>query len=123
MPLLDLELVKAHLRVDDSDSDVLIAAYQAAAESSVAQYLDRDIYASGDSPVPTDEFAIELQPAMIAAILLLIGDMYADRETEDSDFQRRATPGQDAVFPRQVRALLAPYRVWRTVSESDSRWC
>lgn len=123
MPLLDLSLVKSHLRVDDTDSDTLISAYQAAAEASVAQYLDRDVYIAGDSPTSSDEFAIELQPAMTAAILLLIGDMYADRETEDSDFQRRAAPGLSAVFPRQVRALLAPYRVWRTVSEScDQDW-
>jgi hypothetical protein len=120
MPLLDLDLVKSHLRVDDSDSDTLIASYQAAAESIIAQYLDRDIYAAGDSPSTSTQYAIELQPPMVAAILLLIGDMYAQRETEDSDFQRRPVAGFPAVLPRQCRALLAPYRVWRTVSEG---WC
>jgi hypothetical protein len=117
MSLLDLDLIKSHLRVDDTESDTLIAAYQAAAESIVAQYLDRDVYAVGDSPVPTDPYAIELQPPMVAAILLLIGDMYLSRETEDTDFQRRPVVGFPAVLPRPVRALLAPYRVWRTVSE------
>lgn len=117
MPLLDSELVKSHLRVDDPDSDALIAVYQAAAEGIVVEYLDRGVYAAGDSPVPTDPYAIELQPAMIAAILLLIGDMYAARETEDTDASRKLSLAQNAVLPRPVRALLVPYRVWRTVSE------
>lgn len=117
MPLLDFELVKAHLRVDDNDSDALIEAYQAAAEAIVAEYLDREVYASGDSPTPTDEYAIELQPPMTAAILLLIGDLYAARETDDTDAARKPSLAQNAVLPRAVRALLAPYRVWRTISE------
>lgn len=117
MPLLDLDLVKSHLRVDDTDSDVIISAYQAAAEGIIVQYMDRDVYAAGDSPVSTDEYAIEINPAITAAILLYVGDLYATRETEDSDFQRRPVAGFPAVLPRQVRALLAPYRVWRTVSE------
>lgn len=117
MPLLDIDLIKQHLRVDGNDSDDLIEVYQAAAEAIVAQYLDRDVYAIGDSPVPTDEFAIALQPPMTAAILLLIGDMFAARETDDTDPSRKPTLAQNAVLPRAVRALLAPYRVWRTVSE------
>lgn len=119
MPLLDLDLVKTHLREDlvDTKNDALIAAYQAAAETIVAEYIDREIYASGDSPTSTDEYAIELQPPMTAAILLLIGDLYAARETDDTDAARKPTLALNAVLPRAVRALLAPYRVWRTVSE------
>lgn len=110
MPLLDTGLVKKHLRVDSTDEDAVIAVYQAAAEATVREYIDREVYLSGDSPVPTDEFAIELEPPITAAILLLIGDFYANREP---DYKL----GGDAVLPRAVRALLAPYRVWRTVSE------
>lgn len=117
MSLLDISLVKQHLRVDDSDSDTLIAAYQAAAESIVTEYVDRDVYISGDSPTTTDEFAMEIEPPMVAAILLLIGDLYAARETDDTDASRKPSLVQNAVLPRAVRALLAPYRVWRTVSE------
>jgi hypothetical protein len=117
MSLLDLDLVKQHLRVDDSDSDALIAAYQAAAEAIVVEYVDRDVYAAGDSPGPTDDYSMQIEPPMVAAILLLIGDLYAQRETEDADAARKPTLAQNAVLPRAVRALLAPYRVWRTVSE------
>lgn len=110
MSLLDFDLVKKHLRVDSTDEDDVIAAYQAAAEATVCEYVDRDVYAAGDSPVSADEFAIELEPPITAAILLLIGDLYAVREP---DYKRDA----GAMLPSSVRALLAPYRVWRTVSE------
>jgi hypothetical protein len=68
------------------------------------------VYVAGDSPVSTDEYAIEIEPPITAAILLLIGDLYANREP---DYKLVG----DAVLPRAVRALLAPYRVWRVVSE------
>lgn len=108
MPLLDIELVKKHLRVDWTDDDEAIAAYQAAAEGIVVEYIDRPVYVAGDSPVPDDAFAIELKPAITAAILLLVGDMYDNREAGNE---------QGALLPRSVRALLAPYRVWRAASE------
>lgn len=111
MSLLEASLVKKHLRVDSTDEDTVLAAYQAAAEATVCEYLDRDIYVSGDSPAPTDEFAIEIEPPITAAILLLVGDLYANREP---DYKLLG----DAVLPRAVRALLAPYRVWRSASES-----
>jgi hypothetical protein len=125
MPLLDLDLVKNHLRVGDTDSDIVISAYQSAAETIIAQYLDRDIYAPGDSPTSTDQYALELNAPITAAILLYTGDLFFSRETEDTDFQRRPVAGFPAVLPRQVRALLAPYRVWRTVSEGcqSNDWC
>lgn len=110
MSLLDIDLVKKHLRVDAAEEDTIIAAYQAAAENIIVEYLDRDVYAVGDSPTSTDLYAMTLEPSITAAILLLIGDLYANRETDPK------IPG-DAVLPRPVRALLAPWRVWRTVSE------
>lgn len=110
MSLLDLTLVKSHLRVDTAQEDTIIEAYQGAAENIVVEYLDREVYAAGDSPEPDDEYAVELQPAITAAILLIIGDLYANRESDPK------TSG-DSVLPRPVRALLAPWRVWRTVSE------
>lgn len=110
MPLLDTALVKKHLRVDWADDDEVIAVYQAAAEDIVLEYIDRPIYDAGDSPIPTDAYAIELQPSITAAILLLIGEMYDNREPDRRYF--------GAMLPRAVRSLLAPWRVWRTVSES-----
>ncbi|THK38112.1 phage gp6-like head-tail connector protein [Ensifer sp. MPMI2T] len=113
MALLDLALVKKHLRVSFSDDDVEIEAYQAAAESIVTEYLDREVYVEGGSPTSGDDgTAIEVTAPIKAAILLLVGDLYENREADPK------LEG-DAVLPRAVRALLAPYRVWRTFIESE----
>lgn len=109
MPLLDLALVKRHLRIFHDDEDTEVAAYQAAAENIVTEYLDRVVYEEGGSPPSGDDgTAIEVTPAITAAILLVTGDLYEYREA-DPDSKG------DAVLPRSVRALLAPFRVWRTV--------
>lgn len=111
MPLLDIDLVKKHLRVDFDDTDTEIEAYQAAAESIITEYLDRAVYgASGSAPSGDDGTAIEVNAAITAAVLLLVGDMYEHRESDTWEVE-------GATLPRTVRALLAPYRVWRVLSE------
>lgn len=113
MPLLDLALVKRHLRIYHSDEDTEIAAYQAAAETSVTEYLDRVVYEEGGSPPSGDDgTAMEVTPAITAAILLWTGDLFEFREA-DPDSKG------DAVPPRAVRALLAPYRVWRASEDEE----
>lgn len=104
MPLVDFGLVKKHLRVFHDDDDDTIAAYQAAAENIVGEYLDREVVAAGETPTVEDGIAVT--PAITAAILLLVGDMYEVREPDQKQ--------EGAMLPRAVRALLAPYRVWRT---------
>lgn len=118
MALVSLTLTKKHLRVLHDDDNEVIEAYLAAAENIVQEYVDRAIYGSvDDSPAgapPSDDdgTAIEVQPAITAAILLLVGDMYERRESNvwETDM---------ATLPRPVRALLAPYRVWRTIPEDE----
>lgn len=111
MPLVDIALVKKHLRVYHDDENTEITAYQAAAESLVIEYLDRTVYAA-DEAVPSgdDGTAIEVTPPITAAILLLTERLFDDRGS---------TPEHDgpAVLSRTERALLAPYRVWRTFDE------
>lgn len=111
MSLIDIALVKKHLRVYADDEDTEIAAYQAAAEAIIVAYLDRSVLGAGVSPLSGDDgTAIEVNPTITAAILLLTGDFYEFREADQS-------ADGDAVLPRAVRALLAPYRVWRTYDE------
>ncbi|MBZ9943445.1 head-tail connector protein [Mesorhizobium sp. BR1-1-13] len=111
MSLVDIELAKKHLRIDFSDDDDTVTLYLSAAETIITEYLDRLVYASdGTAPTGDDGTAMEITPAVTAAILLLLGDLYENREA-DTD----ATG--DAVLPKAVRALLAPYRVWRVLSE------
>ena len=114
MALVDFELVKKHLRVLHDDDDTEIAAYQAAAENIAVEYLDRPVYASVEEiPSGADAYAMVITPAITAAILLLIGDFYENREADPK-------LDGDAVLPRPVRALLAPWRVWRTCTEETN---
>lgn len=53
-----------------------------------------------------DPHQVVVTAEITAAILLLVGEMYETREADPS-------VSGDAVPARAVRALLAPYRVWR----------
>lgn len=111
MSLVDIALVKRHLRVDFEDDDTEIEAYQAAAESIIEEYLDRAVYGDGGSaPSDDDGTAIAVNAAITAAILLVTSDLYEKRESDTWE-------ADGAVLPKTVRALLAPYRVWRVFSE------
>lgn len=121
MTIVDAALVKKHLRVDFDDDDDTIGAYQAAAESIVVEYLDRTVLASGATlPAPDDagydQYTINITPAITAAILLLVGELYECRE---ADPESNLTVDRNAVLPRAVRMLLAPWRVWRTLDEGN----
>lgn len=113
MPLVDLATAKAHLRIDGADDDTMAGLYRDAAEAQVVQYLDRPVYPAGYSlpEVGEDDYdatAIVASADIVAAVLLMTGRMYETREPSGSG---------DAVMPAEVRALLAPYRVWRMEDE------
>jgi len=118
MALVTMTLAKKHLRVLHDDDDAEIEAYLAAAETIVTEYVDRAVYGPVDDSPPgyppsgDDGTAIEVTPAITAAILLLLGDLYENREADPES-------KGDAVLPRAVRALLAPYRVWRSCEDED----
>lgn len=111
--LVTLRQAKRHLRVYHDDDDDTISLYLGAAIASVQEYVDRIVYAVGGAPPSGDDgTAIEVTPAITAAILLLLGDLYENREADPES-------KGDAVLPRAVRALLAPYRVWRAIEEEE----
>lgn len=75
MAVLTLEEIKAHLRVDESAEDALLTLLGEAAEDYASQYLGRSLPWLDDlgAPVPV--------PASVrAALLLVIGDLYENRE-------------------------------------------
>lgn len=115
MTYVDFALVKKHVHADDfSDDDAVLTAYHEAAENIVSEYVDRIIFEDGGSaPSGDDGTAMEVTPAVTAAVLLLVGDMYLGRESN-------AWGADQATLPKTVRALLAPYRVWRVLSEADA---
>ena len=101
--LLDLATVKLHLRVDDSAEDALIGLYATAAEEFATQFLGRTIYAT-ELAQGLDTAGIVINPAIQAALLLIVGKLYACRED--------AVVGVSVTqLPNGAEYLLMPYRV------------
>ena len=73
--MIDLAMVKSHLRVDGTQEDPLIGAYLDGAVEYVQQHCDRRIV---ETPVTSDQMA--LTDDVKQAILLLVGHWYANRE-------------------------------------------
>lgn len=108
MKLIELSLLKKHLRIFHDDEDDELDVYRSAAEAIVVEYIDREVVTTGE-PESTD--GIVVAPAIVAAILLVAADLYENREPD-------MKVNGDAILPRHVRSLLAPYRVWRTLEDS-----
>ena len=100
--LLDLATVKLHLRVDDSAEDALIGLYVTAAEEFAMQFLGRAIYANTLAQ-GADTAGIVINPAIQAALLLIVGHLYANRE----DVLAGVSVAQR---PNGSQYLLQPYR-------------
>lgn len=100
--LLDLATVKLHLRVDDSAEDALISLYVTAAEEFAMQFLGRTIYANTLAQ-GADTAGIVINAAIQAALLLIVGHLYANRED--------VLVGVSATqLPNGAQYLLQPYR-------------
>ena len=94
MTALTLAEVKLHLRVDHNAEDALIQQYMAAAHDRVEAFLDR--------PVPwaaTVEAPADIYPAAVRnGELLIIGDLYRNRETNSE----RGTALYQLLFPYRI---------------------
>lgn len=100
--LLDLATVKLHLRVTEPDEDALIGLYVTAAEEFAMQFLGRTIYANALA-MGTDTTGIVINAAIQAALLLIVGHLYANRE----DVLAGVSVAQ---LPHGSQYLLQPYR-------------
>lgn len=98
MANVTLSEAKAHLRVDHDAEDDLISGMIDAAEDYVSRYLERPL------PWEDDEGAEVPLPASVkAAILLIVGDLYAHREGRFVGTTQTDNPA--------VQMLLGPYRL------------
>ena len=89
--MIALEDAKVHLRVDHDDEDTLIERMIEAASAAALDYLNVEGFDSNGAPAPVQ-----------AAVLLLVGDLYMNRERQ-ADRQ---------LFTSQTyERLLNPYRV------------
>lgn len=91
MTTVTLQEAKDHLRVLEDDEDALIQGLIEAAEGHIANYLGDDLPEPMPAPVR-------------AAVLLLVGDLYENRE-------RQVMAGMGRIQEnRTFHLLLSPYR-------------
>ncbi|HBU6573868.1 TPA: phage gp6-like head-tail connector protein [Citrobacter amalonaticus] len=106
--MIDLDVVKQHCRIDSdfTGDDALLNLYTGAAARHVQTWTRRTLYENENSPgYAEDEDSILPDDDVKAAMLLLIGHWYANRET--------VSVGQTvAEVPFAVEALLQPYRIY-----------
>ncbi len=106
--MLDQDVVKQHCRIDTdfTGDDALLTLYTGAAARYVQTWTRRTLYEKEDSSGYVDDpDSILLNDDVKAAMLLLVGHWYANRET--------VSVGQTvAEVPFAVEALLQPYRIY-----------
>lgn len=112
--MITLEQAKDHLRIDSDVEDAILQVYIDAAEAHVADYLNREVPwqvqetdADGEPVVDENDEPVMVEapiPApVIAAALLVLGDLYAHREASLVATNRIDNPA--------VHRLLNPYRI------------
>lgn len=102
-----MALIKTHLRVDSDAEDSLITAYTSAAVDYIEQFCDGSLV-EALTPVPEDKEPpreVLFTPGIWAAMLLLIGHWYANREAVN-------VGNITSELPLGVEALLLRHRRW-----------
>ena len=89
--MLTLAETKLHLRVDHDDEDALITALMATATAACADYLN----------MPAADLVVAVPAPIKSAALLLVGDLYANREAQGDRQFYKNPPFEN---------LLNPYR-------------
>ena len=110
--MLELDIIKQHVRLepDFAEDDTLLDTYSTAAKRLIENRTGRTIYATaGEIPTDpdtgdiTDDDALVLDDDIVTAMLLLIGNWYANRESV-------VLGTTTAELPMAVEALITPYR-------------
>ncbi|CAI0888714.1 Phage gp6-like head-tail connector protein [Serratia fonticola] len=106
--MIDLGVVKEHCRLepDFNADDATLNIYIGAAKKQVEMYTRRTLYATEAEPgYADDEDHLLLSDDVKGAMLLLIGNLYENREA--------SVIGQSVTtLPFAVTALLQPYRIY-----------
>lgn len=109
MPFVDATLAMKHCRAAAPDVD-LVGVYLAGAEQAAIDYLNRPVFESqaaldaAEALGEAGENAMVVNAAILAAILLTTGHLYANRED--------VVVGVSAVeIPGGAKSLLRPHRI------------
>lgn len=109
MPILTVAMARDHLR-DPDDDDPTIQLMINAAEESVIQYLNRQVYGSADdmdaavSAGSAGDHPMVANDLIRAACLLIVGHLYANREGV-------VVGTSVAQLPMGALELITPYRI------------
>lgn len=103
MTILDLAIAKQHLRVEGADDDAVVEVYLGAAEAAAAQFMGRMIYVD-EAAMAGDADGVVVNFAIKAAVLLICGSLYANREDTVVGVSVAELPGGS-------KMLLQPYRI------------
>ena len=90
MTIVTITEAKLHLRVDQTAEDALLAIYISAAEDYITQYLNQP--------------SIPQTAAIKAAALLIIGDLYENREA-GSEKDIKQNPAVDRLLHQYRRGI------------------
>lgn len=105
--MIELGVVKQHLRVEGDHEDALVGVYLAAAVDAAERYLGRKLYVDQvpvDQVPEDEEQGLVITPSITAAILLITGHLYENRE--------EVVTGTIATrLPMTSESLLWPYRL------------
>lgn len=105
--MIDLVLVKAHLRVDHDEEDALIQGYMDAALSAFETWTNRTLIDPAEAlPEPVGN-ALRMTKSIKQGALLLIGHWYSARETV-------VVGTITSELPMATNALWKPHR-WMNV--------
>ncbi len=106
--MLDVEIIKQHCRIDldESDEDTLLETYATAAQRLIENKTGRRIYATAnEANAAEDERALLLDDDLSTAMLLIIGNWYANREAV-------VVGTITSELPMAVNALIEPYQFY-----------
>lgn len=112
--LVSVSRVRSALRIDEGESDDLLAFYISAASRVIVRYLKSRAseFLAIDSPPnsPPDDLA-NVPEDIAMAVILLTGYFYKEPDGDgDRAFQDSNIGAADPYLPFPVRTLLHPYR-------------
>lgn len=111
--LVSLQEASDHLRrdTDDDDNDLMLKIQ--AASRFIVNYVDDDTFdldSSGEPFEDSNGIVVDVPSDIKAAALLIIGQIYSDRDAPDFRDGKTAPRLGDIIMPRAAHLLLDYYR-------------